>query len=68
MRQTVYVVTGLELGWDCVCGVYKTYEGALRYILCEPEHKDLTEEQLSELFESREGDYSYIIHDETLGE
>ena len=23
MNKTVYVVTGLELGWDCVCGVFK---------------------------------------------
>lgn len=22
MNKTVYVVTGLELGWDCVCGVF----------------------------------------------
>ena len=68
MAEYVHVVTGLELGWDCVCGVYKTYEGALRYILCEPSHEDLTEDQLGELFESHEGDYGYIIHDETLGE
>lgn len=23
MNKTVYVVTGLELGWDCVVGVFK---------------------------------------------
>jgi len=23
MNKTVYVVTGLELGWDCVCGVFE---------------------------------------------
>jgi hypothetical protein len=23
MNNTVYVVTGLDLGWDCVCGVFK---------------------------------------------
>lgn len=67
MTQYVYVVTGLELGWDCVCGVYKTYEGALRYILNEPEHEGLTEEQLTELYEADQ-DCQYIIHDEKLGE
>ena len=23
MNKIVYVVTGLELGWDCVCGVFE---------------------------------------------
>lgn len=67
MTQYVYVITGLELGWDCVCGVYKTYEGALRYILCDPEHEELTEEQLTELYEADQ-DCEYIIHHQSLGE
>lgn len=64
MKETVYVVTGLELGWDCVCGVYRTFESALRYIFQEPEHKTMTVEELEELYD--EGDSSYIIHDERL--
>lgn len=67
MTQYVHVVTGLELGWDCVCGVYKTYEGALRYIFCEPEHAEMTEAQLTELYED-DSDCQYIIHDKKLGE
>lgn len=66
MTEYVYVVTGLELGWDCVCGVHRTYEGALRYIFQEPEHKEMTEAELEELYE--ECDSGYIIHDERLGE
>ncbi|UOL48454.1 hypothetical protein QGX12_gp031 [Pseudomonas phage Kremar] len=64
MKQTVYVVTGLELGWDCVCGVHRTFESALRYIFNDVEHKDMTVDELEELYD--EGDSSYIIHDERL--
>lgn len=29
----VYVVTNVEAGWDCVRGVYSTYESLLEYFL-----------------------------------
>ena len=25
--MSVYVVTNVEMGWDCVCGVFSTVEG-----------------------------------------
>lgn len=31
--STVYVVTNVEAGWDCVRGVYSTYESLLDYFL-----------------------------------
>lgn len=66
MTDKLYVVTGLALGWDCVCGVHRTYEGALRYIFGEPEHKTMTVAELEELYD--EGDSGYIIHNERLEE
>lgn len=35
MSKTVYVVTSTDLGWDCVVGVYPTYE--LAEAACKPE-------------------------------
>lgn len=67
MTDYVYVVTHLEMGWDCVCGVYKTNLGALRHVFCDPEHREMTEEELETLYE--EDDNScYIIHSNRLGE
>lgn len=31
-EKLVYVLTGTELGWDCVIGVFKSEEGLLDYI------------------------------------
>jgi len=31
--STVYVVTNVEAGWDCVRGVYSSYESLLDYFL-----------------------------------
>lgn len=64
MTEYVYVVTHLEMGWDCVCGVYKTNEGALRYIFPEPEHALMTEEELEDLY--NEDNQECIIHAKRL--
>lgn len=50
MTEYVYVVTNTELGWDCVIGVNKTNEGALRSIFCDEEHEAMTEDQLEALY------------------
>lgn len=67
MTEYVYVVTHLEMGWDCVCGVYKTYEGALRHVFSDPSHTEMTEEELEDLYNSG-NDECYVIHDKKLGE
>lgn len=51
MTEYVYVVTNSELGWDCVCGVFKSNEGALRYIYNEPEHASLTEAEMEAMLD-----------------
>lgn len=64
MSEYVYVVTSLEMGWDCVCGVYQTNDGALRYIF-EDDHEDQTEEQLQKRYDDSEND-NLIIHSKRL--
>lgn len=59
----VYVVTHLEMGWDCVCGVYTSEEGAIRS--CFDDNEDgLSYEVMKSLVD--EGDISYIVHYKTL--
>lgn len=65
MSEYVYVVTSLEMGWDCVCGVYRTNEDALRYIF-DDWGEEYTEEQLQERYDNSERD-TLIIHDKRLG-
>lgn len=64
MSEYVYVVTHLELGWDCVCGVYTSYEGALRYVFPNPEHEEMSAEELEDLY--NDDNRSCIIHQERL--
>lgn len=64
MSKTVYVVTGLDLGWDCVCVVFEKYEDAVAYCMPEDydENPDYYEDQLND-----EGFLdNYIIHTNTL--
>lgn len=56
MTEYVYVVTGVELGWDCVCGVYKTSESAYRRCF---DGDDLTLEEMIAQVEN--GDTSYVV-------
>lgn len=52
------VVTGVELGWDCVVGVYPNEAAALKELDDEGEHETL---------ESYLKDYdTYIVHEQTL--
>jgi hypothetical protein len=55
-RKTVYVVTGLELGWDCVVAVYDADEVDI---------KDLCEEYGHDV-ETGENDGHYVIHEQTI--
>jgi hypothetical protein len=61
----VQVVTHVEMGWDCVCGVFETYEGALRHIYSEPEHANMSFQELADMFE--DDDTCYIIHEKRMG-
>ena len=37
-KKTIYVVTSLEAGWDCIVGVFDAYEVMLEELeLCFPE-------------------------------
>ncbi|ATW58252.1 hypothetical protein CNR37_00045 [Pseudomonas phage ventosus] len=63
MTKSVYVVTGLELGWDCVCGVHESFDGALRSIFeedCEGKSTDELEDRYNN------EDTGYIIHEKRL--
>lgn len=42
MSEYVYIVTDSELGWDCVVGVYATYERALED--CKPDPEEYAED------------------------
>lgn len=65
MTKFVYVVTGLELGWDCVCGVYSDYERALVSIFYDNED-GLTVDEMEEQYDA--GDTGYIIHTKRMEE
>lgn len=66
MSEYVYVVTNIEMGWDCVCGVYKTNEGALRHIFPDAEHAEMTEDELEDLYNNE--NECCVIHCKRLGE
>ena len=36
----VYVVTNPELGWDCVCGVYKSLDSVKRFFIPEEDMEE----------------------------
>jgi hypothetical protein len=67
----VYVVTNVEAGWDCVCGVYSSLMGLKEFFADRMESiSRLSEEELDKmsldgLEEMVEGS-AYIIHCETL--
>lgn len=61
MGDYVYVVTHLEMGWDCVCGVYKDYQKAV--LSCFWDDDRSLEEKAVEI---EDGDTSYIIHTKRL--
>lgn len=65
MTDYVYVVTHLEMGWDNVCGVYKTSEGAYRS--CFHDNPDgFTLEEMTRQIE--DGETEYVVHHKRLGE
>jgi len=59
----VYVVTHVEMGWDCVCGVYTSEGAAIRSCFADNEG-DLSYEQMESLV--NDGDTSYVVHYKTL--
>lgn len=65
-KQTVYVLTHLEMGWDCVCGAYKSYEGALRHIY--NDHQEKTFEELVDMWDDDDGESMYVITERKLEE
>jgi hypothetical protein len=63
MNEYVYVVTNVEMGWDCVCGVYQSEESAYRH--CFHDNDDgLTLEEIIEKVD--DGDTSYVISAQRL--
>lgn len=61
MSEYVHVVTGLEMGWDCVCGVFTEYDDAVMSCF----HDDTL--SFAEKIEAVEGgDTSYVIHTKRL--
>ena len=68
MSKTVYVVTSTDLGWDCVCGVYATYELAEK--ACKPSEEEYNEDpEWYDKHLNSEGMFDdYIIHVKKLEE
>lgn len=56
----IYVVTGVDLGWDCVCGAYTSKETAIKQFQGAwfDEGEEITEQLLQ--------DNGYIIHEVQL--
>jgi hypothetical protein len=61
MSDYVYVLTSIEMGWDCVCGVYTNYDDAVRYCM---HGEDIPLAEMAEKIE--DGDTSYVIHTKRL--
>lgn len=59
----VYVVTNVEMGWDCVCGVYTDKVDAIRRCFGDNE-ADLSYEEMESLINNC--DTSYVVHYKTL--
>lgn len=55
----VYVVTNVEMGWDCVCGVYEKLDDAYRSCFSY-NPLNLTLDQMEAMVE--DGDTSYVVH------
>lgn len=62
MTEYIHVVTSTEMGWDCVCGVHRTEEGAYRSCFHDDEERSL--EEMRELVDN--GDTSYVVHTKKL--
>lgn len=65
-----YVITNVEMGWDCVCGVYETIEGVVG---CFEEFDNEYFDQIEELTDEEEiirGLHDlfdvYVIHKQTI--
>lgn len=63
MASYVYVVTHLEMGWDCVCGVYKDYRKAVESCYWDDDRS--FEEKESEI---DCGNTAYVIHHKKMEE
>lgn len=63
MTEYVHVVTHLEMGWDNVCGVYKTSEAAYRSCFRYNEDKLTLEEMIRQV---EDAETSYIVHTKRL--
>ena len=59
MRTNVIVVTGVELGWDCVVGVYKSEQAAVDDMNCDCEDGE-------EKNQKEWNDIGYVFHDNTV--
>ncbi len=59
----VYVVTSVEMGWDCVCGVYTDYKSAVLSCFFDEDLERPYEELMDEV---EDGETSYIIHQKQL--
>lgn len=62
MSKSLIVITGVELGWDCVLGVYSGEEAVLDSWLNQELEPPFTD--FKELVESFNGEY--VLHYETL--
>lgn len=64
MSQTIYVVTSVDLGWDCVIGVFSTIEAAEN--ACKP-HPDEAQWFKDEGYLNDEGMFdTHFIHAKIL--
>lgn len=59
--MTIYIITNLESGWDCVCGAYTNLSEAQRHCA---EIKDLTIEE----WLKQDSTCPYVIHETELNE
>jgi hypothetical protein len=60
--MTVYVITNVESGWDCVRGVFQKKSDAFEHILQDSYNDKLSETELEKLVD----DTPNIIHTEQL--
>jgi len=65
--MTVYVVTNVEMGWDCVCGVFSSIKSLAQYFFEDIEDEDVIEADYTTV-SSIEADINdcYVIHEEEL--
>lgn len=63
MTEYVHVLTHVEMGWDCVCGVFESLDGALRHVY-EDDQEGMTTEELEARFDEEHS--CYVIHTKRL--